>query len=88
MYVDIYAEAVCLYKRDGSQVHVVPSLACACREFLCGITAFVWNKYPCCCFRHPCVLFDYKIPTTKNIRNTLLISNLMFMISPSDLLHG
>ena len=26
-------------------------------EILWGITAFVWNKYSCCVFRHPCVLF-------------------------------
>ena len=30
---------------------------------------FVWNKYSCCCFRHPCVLIRHKLPTTKNIRN-------------------
>ena len=27
-----------------------------------------WNKYPCCCFRHPCVLTRLKLPTTKNMR--------------------
>ena len=26
-------------------------------EVLCGITAFVWNKYSSCVFRHPCVQF-------------------------------
>ena len=28
----------------------------ACCEVLRGITAFVWNKYSGCVFRHPCVL--------------------------------
>ena len=43
MYVDILAEAVCLYKSDGS-LSVVTSLGCACCEVLCEITAFVWIK--------------------------------------------
>ena len=41
--MDIKAEAVCLYKSDGSP-SVATSLACACCEVLCGITAFVWIK--------------------------------------------
>ena len=35
----------CLYKTYGSP-GVVTSLALACCEVLCGITAFVCNKYP------------------------------------------
>ena len=64
--MDILAEAVCLYKSDGSP-SVVTSLARACWEVLCGNTTFVWNKYSCCVFRHPCVLFGLRtIPTTLN----------------------
>ena len=44
------AEAV----SDGSQVYLQALLSLC--EVLCGITAFVWNKYSGCVFRHPCVL--------------------------------
>ena len=48
--------------RVYSSIVYKPSV-CLCCEVLCGFTAFVWNKYPCCCFQHPCVL-----PATKKIR--------------------
>ena len=41
--MDIKAETVCLYKSDGSR-SVVASLACACREVLCGNTVFGINN--------------------------------------------
>ena len=63
--MDIQAEAVCLYKCDGSP-SVVASLACACCEDLCEITAFVWIKYPGCCFRHSCVLI--RLQTTYHLK--------------------
>ena len=33
-------------KELAKKIHfkVYPSLACACSEVFCGITAFVWNK--------------------------------------------
>ena len=58
-----FGKRPCLYQSDGSP-SVVTSLAWACFEVLCGITAFVWNKYSCCVFRHPCVLLRHKLPTT------------------------
>ena len=48
-----------------TEVKCISSLAWACCEVLCGITAFVWNKYPCCVFRHPCALFRHKLPPLK-----------------------
>ena len=59
----------CLNMSDGSP-SVVTSLACAFCGVLCGITALVWNKYPCCCFQHPCVLFG--LQTTYHLKHSNL----------------
>ena len=59
-----------LLKSEGSQSIVYKPSACLCCEVLCGVTAFVWNKYPCCCFRHPCVLS--RLQTTYHLKHSNL----------------
>ena len=57
-----------IQERRRSSVVTSQVRAC-CVVVLCGVTAFVWNKYPCCVYRNPWVLFGLQtIPTTENIR--------------------
>ena len=63
-------EVTCIWQeaefiQEWRRSSVVTSLVWACCEFLSGITAFVWNKYSGCVFRHPCVLFRHKLPPLK-----------------------
>ena len=62
----IFGKRPCLYKSDGGR-SIVTSLACACCEVLCGVTAFIWNKYPGFVSDIPEFCLDYKLPATKNI---------------------
>ena len=63
----IFGKRPCLYQSDGSP-SVVTSLAGACCEVLCGITAFVWNKLSLLCFPTSLRSVQTKTTTTKNIR--------------------
>ena len=57
-----------VFIQESRRSSVFTSLASACCEVLCGITAFVWNNYPCCVSDIPVFCLDCKLLTTKNIR--------------------
>ena len=65
----IFGKRPCLYQSDGSP-SVVTSLAWACCEVLCGITAFVWNKYSGCV--STCLRSDYRQQTSHHFKTSNL----------------